>query len=379
MAFGLVVLGSVAILLAVLAIWIDRVVLDPSGYSSTSSEILQQPAVQRAVAANLTDQVYARVNVAQELAKALPKAAKPLAVPAAAALHGYAITAATQLLASDHAQLLWLRANRIAHAQLLLLVNGGTARLNTRGGVIAIDTGPMLDQLAGRLGITPPASLASSRIVVMRSDQLSTVQMLVRLLDTLKWVLPVLALLLYAAAVWAARDHRRQAVSSCGWGMIAAAVVVLLARAVGGSYLVDSLTELPTNRGAAQAAWSVLTSDLADITRTLLLAGVIAVVWAWVSGRGQRARIVRRAFAPYARLEPARVWIVFTGCVLVLIEWAPTSAFRRLVPVVILTALAGIGVEAIRRQTMAEFPDAMSGTLTSGLRTRFEHLRRPQP
>ncbi|MGN6379982.1 MAG: hypothetical protein ACTHNU_13600 [Gaiellales bacterium] len=371
---GLIALGSLVLVLAVLALWLNREALDTNTYSDTSAQLIEQPAIQQALANYMVNQLYANVNVANQIKPLLPKQAQGLAGPIAGGLREFAQRAALQLMASDQFQEVWVRANRAAHTQLLIVLNGGGTRIGTSGGVVTINTGPMVEQLASRIGIQP-TSLAGGRIVIMTSKQLSTVQTLAEWLKTAAFVLPFVALALFALAVYLA-PRRRQAVRACGIGIVAAGIVLLLARTLIGSYLVDSLVKLPENRPAADAAWSVLTADLKDATRTTIAVGLIAILWAWVSGAGARARGVRRALAPYAREHAGRVWVAFALVILLLIWWAPTAAARRALPVVVFTALAALGLEAVRRQSAVEFPDAQPGALVAGMRARMPQRHR---
>ena len=181
-------------------------------------------------------------------------------------------------------------------------------------------------------------------------------------------VLPFVALGLFALAVYLAPGRRREAVRACGVGIIVAGFVLLLGRVIAGGVVVDSLATLPDDRAAANAAWDVITADLADATRTVIGVGIITVLWAWVSGAGARAVALRGHFAYAARVHQGRVWAAFAAVVLFLIAWAPTHAARRPLPVIVLTLLAALGLEAVRRQTVAEYPDAAHGTLTAGIR-----------
>ena len=370
---GLVALGSLVLVVAVLAVWVAREALDTNTYSDTSAQIMEQPAVQQALANYLVNQLYANVNIGAEIKPLLPKQAQPLAGPVAAGLREFAQRAALQLVSSDQFLQVWVKANRLAHAQLLVVLNGGGPRVGTNGGVVTIETGSMVQELASRIGIQP-TSLANGRIVIMTSNQLSAAQTIAEALKTAAYVLPFVAIALFALAIYLSR-HRRTTVRACAFGVIVAGVILLLARVLIGSYLVDSLVQLPENRPAANAVWSVLTGDLKDATRTVIAVGLIGLLWAWVSGHGARALSVRRALAPYARDHAGRVWIAFSLVILFLIWWAPTNAARRALPVVVLTALAAIGLEAVRRQSVSDFPDAQSGVVAAGLRSRIPNPR----
>src|SRR6476646_3811605 len=156
MVGSLIAAASLVLILSVLALWIRRVVLDSDGYSATTTQLLQQPEIQQALATNLVDQLYANVDIATQVQPLLPKQAQPLAAPAAAALRDYAYRAAARLLASDRAQQAWIKANQVAHAQLVLVLDGGGSRLKTAGGEVSINTSGLEQNLASRLGLSPP-------------------------------------------------------------------------------------------------------------------------------------------------------------------------------------------------------------------------------
>ena len=365
---GLVALGSIVLAVSVLALWIAREALDTDNYTQTSGKLLEQPAIQKSLSTYLVDQLYANVDVAAELQPLLPAQAQALAGPAAGFLREYAQRAAERLLGSDRVQSLWVNANRRAHAKLLIVIDGGGPRVATAGGDVVLNTGPMVQQLADRLGIQPATSLAGGRIVILHADQLSTAQTTAHWLKVSALVLPFVALALYALAVYLARGRRREAVRACGVGILVAGVALLLGRVVLGGIIVDSLATLPDDRASANAAWDVITADLTDATRTVIGVGLITILWAWVSGVGARAAGLRRWFAPDAREHPGRVWAAFGVVIVLLIAWAPTNAARRPLPVIVLSLLAALGLEAVRRQSISEFPEAAGGGFTADLR-----------
>ena len=67
-------------------------------------------------------------------------------------------------------------------------------------------------------------------LVVMKSSELSGLQDLVKALRNLGFVLPVLALVLYLAAIYLARGWRRETLIAAGGGILAATLLILLAR-----------------------------------------------------------------------------------------------------------------------------------------------------
>jgi hypothetical protein len=85
--------------------------------------------------------------------------------------------------------------------------------------------------------------------------------------------------------------------------------------------------------------------------------GAVIVIGAWLAGPTGWALATRRDFAPYLR-EPRWAWGAYGVVVLGLLAWAPTPAFRQVIPALVLIALLALGVEALRRQTAREFPNA---------------------
>ena len=254
---GLIVLGSLFMILGALALWINRVALDTDNYTATSAEILENPDVQEALSLYLVDQLYANVDVEAAIQQRLPPEAQGLAVPAANLLRDYAQRAAMRLFQSERFQEAWIAANRIAHANLIVVLNGdsNSDRISTAGGQVVLDAGPLVERLAGELSLPVTMSDDAGRIVILQSDQLDTAQTVTHLLDILGYVLGPLAVLCFAAAVYLARGRRREAVRACAIGLIIAGLVLAFARRLIGEYMVDALTNLPPGSDAARATW----------------------------------------------------------------------------------------------------------------------------
>ena len=125
LALTLVVLASIIAFVAILSIWVNRQLLNTDNWTTTSSRLLEQPAIRNEVAGFLVDQLYANVDVEGEDPGGAPAAAQPLAGPAAGALRNVAERAALEALARPRVQLAWEEANRRAHRRLLQVLEGG--------------------------------------------------------------------------------------------------------------------------------------------------------------------------------------------------------------------------------------------------------------
>jgi hypothetical protein len=63
----LVVLGTILAVISVLAIWVNRLVLDTNTWVDTIDELLQGDEVRAVLAATLTDKLYSSVDIASRL------------------------------------------------------------------------------------------------------------------------------------------------------------------------------------------------------------------------------------------------------------------------------------------------------------------------
>src|SRR2546423_3090967 len=162
----------------------------------------------------MVDQLYANVDVQAQLAAALPPKAQPLAGPAAGGLEQLANKLAVEALARPKVQELWSQANRNAHALFIELINGGTAALSTSGGAVTLNLGTIVGQLGSSAGVDVSGKLppSAANLVLIKSDQLSTAQDVVKALKGLSIILPLITLALFALADYLAQGWRRQAV-----------------------------------------------------------------------------------------------------------------------------------------------------------------------
>src|SRR4029453_7976111 len=76
-----------------------------------------------------------------------------------------------------------------------------------------------------------------------------------------------------------------------------------------------------------------------------------------LQGPNRPAFAIRRWLAPCFRHHPIVVWLTALAVFLILLAWGPTAGDRRLLGVAILAATTAIAIEALRRQTLREFPD----------------------
>jgi hypothetical protein len=360
LAVGLVVAATIVAFLAVLSIWVNRQVLNTDNWTQTSSELLQQPVIRNQLAARLTDELFASVDVEQTFREALPPRAQVLAGPAANALRTQVEKTARKALARPRVQALWADANRTAHEQLLLVLEGNGDVVSTRGDSVVLDMKSLLGHMqqqvgvGGRLRKVLPAS--ATQITLLQAGQIGTAQKVLRLLKPLPVALVLLSLGLFGAAVAVAPGWRRRALRAYGIGFVLAGAGALLARSIGGDQFVSSFARTAAAEPAVAEVWSIATALLVSVAVATIAYGVVMVAGAWLAGPTSAAVAVRRTVSPYWR-EPVIAYAALALIVAVLVWWAPTPAWRNGPMLLILVALLVAGVEVLRRQMIREFPD----------------------
>jgi hypothetical protein len=396
----LFVLASLVGFMAINTLWINRQVLNADNWADTSSRVLADKQVQTAVSAYAVNQLFSSGVPQARLKAALPPRLQPLAGPLTAGLEQVASQAAPRIIASPKIQTLWRVTNRAALKEFLKIVNGGGTGVSTNGGVVVLNLHAIVDQLAAslgvqqqvdagvsklqanpgavkagasQLGITVPAS--TGQIVILRSNQLKAVQDIVKAIKGLAIVLPLVAIALFALAVWLSKGRRRRALRTTGWCFFGIGLFVILDRRVAGNLIVNGLVKDSANRPAAHQVWTIMTSLLYDIGVAVLVYGLVLVVATWVAGHTRPATALRRAVAPTLRDRPAVAYIAAYAVLLLVIIWGPTPATRQLPYIILFVVLVAVGVAALSRQTAQEFPDAQAGDTMRALRSWYAERR----
>jgi Short C-terminal domain len=375
---ALLIAAAVLTFLYAMASWVDRQVLDTDEWTNTSSQLLENENIRDALATYLVDQLYSNVDVQGELRAALPPETRGLAGPAAGGLREFAQRAARRALAGPRVQASWEQLNRAAHAEFVAIVKDeGTANISTTGGNVTLELQPLVQDVAQRVGLSKLAQKLppdAGALTVLKSDQLGFAQDLVDFIQKLVIVLLVLGLALYGLALYFSRGRRRETLRAIGLIFMTVGVLLLILRGFAGNIVVDELAKTAAGESVANDVWTIGTSLLSAIAGNLIINGLIILVAAWVAGSTAPALALRRASAGYMRDRPGIPFAVVGLIFLILVAWGPTPAFQRPVFVLLTACLLALGTEALRRQTLHEFPDArlVEG---EGLRESWSRMR----
>jgi hypothetical protein len=249
-----------------------------------------------------------------------------------------------------------------AHQKLVNVLENKTGNgIDTGNGVVTVNLHTVLTELAAELGLSGrilkqlPAD--AGVITVLRSDQLSAAQTGVRAVHILSAWLLILVVAMFAFAVFLARGERRQTLRNVGWAFIIVGLLVLVVRRWLGNYAINELSS-PTYKGSIHDVWLIGTSILGQIAAASILYGLVTLAAALLAGPTRAAVATRRLIAPVLNRQPAIAAVAVGTVYLLIVLWGPTHALRKWWGVLFFAALLAVGVYVLRRQTLAEFPDA---------------------
>ena len=252
----LVILASVLAFLAIFTSWIDQQLLDTNEWVHTSGRLLEDKEISDAVATYSVDQLYANVDVTRLIKNRLPGDLQQLASPASAGIREIATRAAMRAFQSQRVQNLWQDANRVAHTQLVAILEDKHAAISSQNGKVVLDLKPIVYQLADRLGFKKQVANAVSKgeqtgtlkpgfgqLEIADSKELDTARTVTKILNGLAWFFTIGSLALFVLAMWLGKGRDWVIVLGYGLGLIAAGLGAFAVRAILKGPFVDSLAK----------------------------------------------------------------------------------------------------------------------------------------
>jgi len=366
LVWSLLALATILLFVSSLTVWSKRQLLNNQAWADSSSQLLANDEVRGAIAQKLSDALFQRVDIEAQLRERLPPRSQGAAPALAAALQNtVGPAAADRLLQRPKVQALWENANKRAHAAVLRVLEGKdlgrNGNISTANGEVTLDLRPAITRLATRLGVEDKvkanADPTAGQLVIMKSDQLSAAQTAVKTLKALSSFLLIAVVGLYALAIYLARGRRRLLLGATGATLVFVGLVIASLRRFVGTAVVDSLVKTEANKHPVSVIWGLETSVLRDIAVILVVYGVLVLLATALAGPNRGAVAVRRWLAPTFRDHPVVVWTAALFLFLILLAWGPTAGNRQLLGVVILAVTTAIAIEALRRQTLREFPE----------------------
>ena len=335
---------------------------------------VRRQTISDAVASYTVDQLYANVDVSAVIKQRLPKDVQQFSAPLAAGVRQVATRAAEQAIQSPRIQQAWKDANRIAHTQLVSILKGNNEVVSSQNGKVVLNLRPLVLQLADRIGLKkqlnqklPPDV---GQLEIADSKDLDTARTVTKIIEGFAWFFTFGSVACFGLAVYLAKGRRWMVLLAYGLGLMAAGLGAIAVRGALKGLFVGSLANTEAANEPAKHAWDIGTSLLHSIAITVIIYGVLFVLAAFLASPSGYAVGVRRALAPPLRDRRELVWSIFGAAALIgLILWPP-DGLRQLVLTLLLIALAGVGIEALRRKTLVEFPGAQRGDWMQSMRER---------
>ncbi|HEX6424527.1 MAG TPA: hypothetical protein VFZ79_13675 [Acidimicrobiales bacterium] len=401
-AASLVALACVVLVAAVLGIWARRNFLDTERFVDRAGPLIEEPAVQAALSARLTNELMVLVDPEALFEEVLPERGQILAVPLANAVEGFVGDQVESFLGTEQFERLWVGAISVAHEGSVRLLRGESEAVTTQDGQITLNLLPVVNAVLAEITAQSPEILGREvdlpdvtvdeipEAAVTRIEQaldvdlgddfgqftvyddgtLSAAQDAISLFDRLVVVLLPLGILLAALALWLSHRRRRTLLQLCA-GL---AIGMVLIRRIG-FRLQDEVAELPPRPQGQESASLAANAFLEPLTIfggwVLAGAAVVALVavltgdYPWVvTLRRRAAGLWAQAVTTTgerARDEATVAWIVqhrdallaAGGIVALAILWFADLSWAGL-----LAVLALIGAYALVVYRIGTRPDA---------------------
>lgn len=308
-----IVLGCLLAITSVLGVWAANQVSNTDRFVANMAPLIDQPPVQNALSAKITSQITTAADIpaltttaANQLAQAhlpqLSNLVKNFSGPIASGVDSLVGSVVSRFVASAAMARLWVTALRTAHTGIVSVLSGqhgGT--VDVSNGQVVLQLGPIITAAKKQLvanGLSFAANLpaVNPTFPLFEAQNLAKAQSGYRLLLTLKWVLPILSIVLLAAGVWVARGRRR-ALIGAALGLSGAMLVLAIALAIARGIYLNSVPQDVLRSDAASAAYDTLVRFIRDGLRALLLIGLVVAAGAFLTGPSAIAARTRRAVA----------------------------------------------------------------------------------
>lgn len=369
----LIVIACVLAPLSVTSVWASSTLSDTQHYVDTVAPLAKDPAVRNAVADDVTAAILDNIDaqaVTNDVLAAL--AAQPrvpprvanllpaLSVPLTNGIENFTRDQVDKVLASPQFATVWEQVNRVAHEQVVKVLEGNAGgAVSAQGNQITLQLGPIIALVKDRLvaqGFTLAQNIPAidKTFVLVQSGSISKMQRIYQLLNTLGTWLPFIALAFLAGGIALARDRRRALVKG-SLGVVAAMVTLGALLAIARLWYVGATPGNVLTSSAAGEVFDTLVRFLRTGLRATAVLFLIIALAGFLSGPSAGAVRTRRFFEggigsmrgsaeaagwnpgwvgtfAYAHKQALRIAAVIAGG-LVLMFWTRPSAW-----VVIVTA-----------------------------------------
>jgi hypothetical protein len=301
-----IVVACVLAPLSVMAIWTRNQVTNTDRYIATVSPLARDPAIQTAIADQITAQVFTYIDVQGVTNQALdvltergvrPRVADQLrgfAGPLASGIQSFVRTEVGKIVQSQAFADAWTQANRVAHQALVKALTGqGDGAVTVTNDTVSVNLAPFIETVKARLveggfGLAARIPEVNASFVLFQSDDITRAQNAFNLLNTLGIWLPILTLVLLVLGVYVAKDHRRALVGA-SLGVAIAMVVLALGLTVFRSVYLDAVPAAVLPHDAAAVLYDTIVRFLRLGLRTILVLALVVAAAGFLTGQSATA------------------------------------------------------------------------------------------
>jgi hypothetical protein len=302
----LIVVACVLAPLSVVAIWTRNQVTNTDRYVATVSPLASDPAIQNAIADQITAQVFTYIDIRGLTTQALdalssrglsPQVTRQLeafSVPIANGVQSFTRDQVGKVVASDAFTNAWIQANRTAHAELVKALTGeGGGAVTVENDTVSVNLAAFVQTVKAQLvasGFTLAERIpeVNASFVLFQSKDITRVRSGFNLLNTLGVWLPIIMLILLVLGVYVAKDHRRALVGAAV-GVAVSMVVLALALAIFRSIYLDAVPANLLPHDAAAVLYDTIVRFLRLGLRTILVLALVVAAGAFLSGQSVTA------------------------------------------------------------------------------------------
>jgi transposase InsO family protein len=311
----LIVVACVLAPLSMVAVWTRNQVTNTDRYVATVSPLARDPAIQAAIADQITSQVFTYIDVRGLTTQAVtaltergtlpPRVADQLqafAVPIANGVESFTRDQVGKVVASDAFADAWVQANRVAHQELVKALTGeGGGAITVQNDTVSVNLAAFIQTVKQQLvaaGFTLAERIpeVNASFVLFQSKDITRARSAFNLLNTLGVWLPIVTLVLLVLGVYVARDHRRALVGA-GLGVAAGMLLLALALAVFRSIYLDAVPASVLPHDAAAVLYDTIVRFLRAGLRTVLVLGLVVAAGAFLTGTSVTAVRSRQSLA----------------------------------------------------------------------------------
>jgi hypothetical protein len=296
----LLVLGTILTPITMVALYVRTQVNDTGRYVSTVAPLASNPAIQAYVADDITNRLFAEVDVESYVKSVLPPVADPIAAPISTALQTFVHTTVLKIVQSQQFYNLWVAANRLAHSSLVKVLTGsGSGVVTSKNGVVTLDLSGLLTQVQQALaqsGLTIfsriPIAKLSAQIPLFQSKDLYKIRHGVGAFNKIAFVLPFVVIALFGGAIFLSRN-RRKGFLAAAIGFAIGALILAIGLTIGRSLYLNAATSADLPHDAAAAAFDTMIRLLHKSVRAALTLSVIVIIAVFFAGPSRLANWFR--------------------------------------------------------------------------------------